>query len=83
VVPPGGTLRYTLVLFAAPAQGEHPAMRRMGRLHDELAAGERGPYRLLWLEDQALTSFDQTARPSGPALPLAQRVSNPFTLRVR
>jgi hypothetical protein len=83
VVPPGGTLQDTLVLFAAPAQGEHPAMGRMGRLHDELAAGGRGTYRLVWLENQALTSFDPRARPAGRPLPLAQRVSNPFTLRVR
>jgi hypothetical protein len=84
VVPPGGALRDTLVLFAAPAQGDHPLMRRMGRLHADLAArGRGGPYRLAWQAEQALASFDAHARPFGPPLPPEQRASNPFTLRVR
>jgi hypothetical protein len=84
VVPPGDTLRYTLVVTATPAQGDHPVLHAMGRLHAELSArGRGGPYRLVWGERQAYASYDERARPYGTSLPLEHRVSNAFTLRVR
>lgn len=71
VISAGDTYRDTLQMVVAEQDGE---------FYNEIISADSGRrYRLIW--HQALSSFDDNARPFGPDLPIEQRVSNPFVLK--
>lgn len=72
LIPAGSTFSETLRVFAG-----HPGSNVVPQFPDE---DIDGTYRLRWLN--ALSSFDERARPFGTEIPEEFRVSNPFSLTV-
>jgi hypothetical protein len=73
VIPPAATYSDTLHVMIAPSDGIF--------LPELVAGGDTTRYRLIW--HQALSSFDASARPFGPAVPIEHRASNAFVLTLR